>query len=195
MPQETSTAVETGAITATADNINQTEGAETPEVEAAEPKQEQGKKLSFNELLKDPEYQREFDKKIEKAFETRLKKWEQQQGMTAEQLAEQKLEEERQTLAEERAAFAKERFTTNLREELMKQKLPTAFAEVLAEGISEEDAPMVLQAIKQEWDAQIKEAIKAGARQTTPAASQTTTPEGNNPLDLAEFARANRKVK
>lgn len=154
------------------------------------------KPLSFDDVLKNPKFQSEFDKKIHKALETSRATWEAEAKMTAEERATHILSQREQEIVQREAAQDKREFTADIREALVEQGLPPTFTEVLADGCTRDNFSEVLYGIKSEWDRQITEQIKSGARQKSPQVG-TSIAEANagKNVDLAKYAQEIRKVK
>lgn len=154
------------------------------------------KAATLDDLLKNPKFQSEFDKKISKALETSRANWEAEAKMTAEEKARHALAQREQEIAEREAAQDKREFTADIRETLTARGLPTSLTDVLADGCTRDNIGEVLEGIKAEWDRQITEQIKSGARQKSPQVG-TSIAEANagKSVDLAKFAQEIRKVK
>lgn len=138
---------------------------------------------SFDDFLKDGGNQAEFDRRVQKAINTAVttaqEKW---QALTddklseAEKLAKMSKDEreeyqrnkERREFEAEKAAFEKEKLLVAVKDDLQKQGLPIAFADSLVNIGDAEKIKAAMTGIKESWDAEIQEAIKAKARQTPP---------------------------
>lgn len=138
---------------------------------------------SFDDFLKDADNQSEFDRRMNKAIEKAVtnaqKKW---QALTddklseAEKLAKMSKDEreeyqrnkERREFEAEKAAFEKEKLLVAVKDDLQKQGLPIAFADSLVNIGDAEKIKAAMTGIKESWDTEIQEAIKAKARQTPP---------------------------
>lgn len=151
------------------------------------------KPLSLDDVLKDPKFQSDFDKKIAKALDKAKTKWNEELELTAEQKAERQITEREQALAEREQAQEKREFTVDLRDELQQYNLPLEFAELIAESSDRDQYKPILKGIKATWDKQIAEAIKSSARQNVPSVGATEVAQTH--ADLREFAQQNRKVK
>lgn len=171
-----------------------TENAGQQQEQKTKQKSEATKPVSFAEFLENPANQSEFDKRVTKALETARAKWEAESKLSDEEKASQKMTEREQSLDQREAELNKREFTAAIKDKLLTKKLPAAFAEVLAEGCSDETIDATLSAIEQEWAAQMNEQIKAVARQKEPLAGGVQV-EASARDNLAEFARKNRKVK
>lgn len=141
------------------------------------------KLLTFEEFLKGKGNQAEFDRRVQKAIDTAVsnaqKKWqaltddklseaEKLSKMSKDERAEYQRTKERKEFEAEKAAFEKEKLLVAVKEDLQKQSLPIAFAESLAQIADAEKIKEAISGIKESWDAEIQEAIKAKARQGTP---------------------------
>lgn len=168
-------------------------GQQTKQTPSPE-EQKQQKEKTFDEFLADPKNQSAFDKRVAKALQTAREKWEEEAKLTDAEKETKRMSEREQALAEKEAELNRREFTTDIKSKLTAQQLPLSFAEVLAAGCTAETIDEVLGGIKTEWDKQIQEAIKAGARQKDPLAGGTRV-ESSAGDSLAEFARKNRKVK
>ncbi len=154
-------------------------------------KPQENKPITFNEFLSDKENQAEFDRRISKALETAKEKWDKQAEMTVEERARQEVEEKIKQLEDREKAQDRREFVADVKDDLVKNNLPTAFADLIADGTTREDYPEVLKNIKTEWDKQITEQIKASARQSEPQAASTAT---ESKTSLSGFANEIRKV-
>lgn len=128
--------------------------------------------VTFDDILKDKTYQSEYDRRVAKALETGKANWEKEYKQ---RLAEEKAEAERQaTLTAdekiaERIKAVEEREKTILQKELinktkdmlLKEELPTIFAESLIySGIEEKDILNKIDEIKKVYNQQIEDAVK-----------------------------------
>lgn len=163
-------------------------------IEVGEIKVEETKTATLDDILKDPKFQSDFDKKIAKALEKARTKWEGDLELTAEEKAQKQISEREQALAERELAQEKREFTVDLRDELRQKNLPLQFAELIAESSNRDEYGKVLKGIKETWDKQIAEAVKASARQDVPSVGSTDSSQATT-ADLREFAQKNRKVK
>lgn len=154
---------------------------------------QQSNPINFNDFLKDKENQAEFDRRISKALETAKEKWEKQAEMTAEERAATEYQDKIKELENREKAQDRREFIADVKEDLIKNNLPTTFADLIADGTDREQYENVLKGIKTEWDKQITEQIKAIARQTEPQA--TSVVQGNAVESMADFAKETRKVK
>ena len=138
---------------------------------------------SFDDFLKGDGNQAEFDRRIQKAIDTAVtkaqQKWqaltddklseaEKLAKMTKEEKAEYQRNKERQEFEAEKAAFEKEKLLVAVKDDLQKQGLPIAFADSLVNIGDAKKIKAAMTGIKESWDTEIQEAIKAKARQTPP---------------------------
>lgn len=140
---------------------------------------EEKKPLTFEEFLRGDGNQAEFDRRVQKAIKTAVTKKQQKwQVLTDDKLSEAeklskmskgereeyKRKKERQEFEAEKAEFEKVKLLMAVKEDLQKQNLPIVFAEYIAfinDAGKRKDA---IAGIKETWDAEIQEAIKAKAR-------------------------------
>ena len=136
--------------------------------------------VTFDDILKDKTYQSEYDRRVAKALETGKANWEKEYKQ---RMAEEKAEAERQaTLTAdekiaERIKAVEEREKTILQKELinktkdmlLKEELPTIFAESLIySGIEENDILNKIDEIKKVYNQQIEDAVKKRMAGTSP---------------------------
>lgn len=176
-------------------NVGGDPANESKETEQQQDKEkEQTKSLSFDEFLKDPKNQSVFDKRVSKALEKAREKWDEEAKLTEEERTNKRISEREKALAEKEAELNRREFTSSIKEKLSSQKLPLAFAEILAVGTTNDNIDEVLSSIKSEWDKQLQEAIKISARQKDPLAGRSVRNATSVENSLLEFARKNRKV-
>ncbi len=165
---------------------------------------------SFDDFLKQKENQAEFDKRVQaavaQAVRTAQTKW---QSMTddklseAEKLAKMTKEErleyirqkERKEFEEEKAAFEREKLLVEITKELQTQTLPTAFAESLVNISDAEKIKEAISGIKKAWDAEIAEAVKSKARQSTPQEGGQVIEARRGLSSIRKLASENRIIK
>lgn len=138
---------------------------------------------AFDDFLKGEGNQAEFDRRVQKAIDTAVTKaqtkWqaltddklseaEKLAKMSKDEKAEYQRNKERREFEAEKAAFEKEKLLVAVKEDLQKQSLPIAFADSLVEIGDAEKIKAAVTGIKESWDAEIQEAIKAKARQGAP---------------------------
>lgn len=168
------------------------------------------KPLNFDDFLKESSNQSEFDRRVQQAVKTAVtnaqEKW---QALTddklseAEKLAKMSKEErtaylakkERDEFAAEKAAFEKEKLLVEVKSELQKDSLPISFADALVEIADAGKIKTAIADLKKTWDAEIKEAIKAKARQTTPGESGQAGAGGKETINIGKMAKENRIIK
>jgi len=165
---------------------------------------------SFDDFLKESSNQAEFDRRVQKSIDTAVKeaqkKW---QVLTddkiseAEKLAKLSKEEreayktkkEREEFAAEKAAFEKEKLLVEVKSGLQKESLPISFADALVEIADAEKIKTAIAELKTTWDAEITEAIKAKARQSTPGESGQAGAGGKATISIGQMAKENRIIK
>ena len=140
---------------------------------------EEKKPLTFEEFLKGDGNQAEFDRRVQKAIQTAVTKKQQKwQALTDDKLSETeklskmskdereeyKRKKERQEFEAEKAEFEKVKLLVTVTADLQKQNLPIVFAEFLALINDAEKIKDAITGIKETWDAEIQEAIKAKTR-------------------------------
>ena len=173
----------------------ESQGAGNPE-ETQEKKRakEKPKAQTFDEFLASGSNQAEFDRRIEKAIKTYDENRQKESEMTADEIAQKRLEEAKQALADERMTFELEKRTVGVSKFLIDNRLPESLASLIASGNkTDEEAEEIVAAIKAEWDKQISEQLKAQARQTVPKAGTANQPKKVS--TIAELAQKNRKIK
>lgn len=138
---------------------------------------------SFDEFLKNPTHQSEFDKRIDKAIKKAVskaqEKWKAEHDenlseaeklakMSKEEKAKYLFDKEKKEFEDEKNKFAKEKLEVEVIKQLQNEKLPVAFSTSLVEMGDAESISNAIKEIKAEWDKQLNEAIKDRARQRTP---------------------------
>ena len=155
---------------------------------------EKPKAQTFDEFLASGSNQAEFDRRIQKAIKTYDENRQKESEMTADEIAQKRLEEAKQALADERMTFELEKRTVGVSKFLIDNRLPESLASLIASGTkTDEEAEEIVAAIKAEWDKQISEQLKAQARQTVPKAGTANQPKKVS--TIAELAQKNRKIK
>lgn len=140
---------------------------------------EEKKPLTFEEFLKCDGNQAEFDRRVQKAIQTAVTKKQQKwQALTDNKLSEAeklsqmskdekeeyKRKKERQEFEAEKAEFESVKLLVAVKVDLQKHNLPIAFAESLALINDADKIKDAIADIKETWDAEIQEAIKAKTR-------------------------------
>ena len=138
---------------------------------------------SFDGFLRQKGNQEEFDRRVQeavnKAVSAARTKWksmtddklseaEKLAKMTKEERAEYIRQKERQEFEAEKQAFEREKLLVEITKELQTQSLPIAFADSLVNISDAEKIKEAITGIKKAWDAEIAEAVKSKARQSTP---------------------------
>ena len=168
------------------------------------------KALTFDDFLNQEGNQAEFDKRVRdavnKAVSDARKTWksltddkvseaEKLAKMTKEEKAEYLRQKEREEFEAEKAAFEKEKLLVEVKKGLQEQTLPVAFAESLVSIADAEKIKAAISDIKKTWDAEISEAIKAKARQRTPAEGGHIIGGNNGLASIRKMAHENRIIK
>jgi hypothetical protein len=163
----------------------------------SEDKKDEPPRLTFDEFLKQGTNQAEFDKRVNKALQTREEKRKKEENMTAEELAQERIKEMKLNLDQERQNFELEKRKVNVEKLLIQNRLPEEFAGLIAKGVeTDEEAKKMVEAVKREWYRQMAEQLKAQARQAEPRAGATGQVNTlKKPTTLAELAKKNRKIK
>lgn len=165
---------------------------------------------SFDAFLKQEGNKEEFEKRVRAAVSAAIvkeqKRW---QSITddklseAEKLAKMTKEEkdeylrrkEREEFEAEKADFEKEKLLIEVSKELQAQCLPTAFAKALVSISDAEKIKDAISEIKGTWDAEIAEAVKAKARQSTPPEGGNVMKGINGMASIRKMANENRIIK
>lgn len=168
------------------------------------------KALTFDDFLNQEGNQAEFDMRVHdavnKAVSDARRAWksltddkvseaEKLAKMTKEEKAEYLRQKEREEFEAEKAAFEKEKLLVEVKKELQEQALPAAFAESLVSIADAEKIKAAISDIKKTWDAEISEAVKAKARQRTPAESGHIIGGSNGLASIRKMAHENRIIK
>lgn len=191
--------------------MEQTTGAQTT---ATEPQGTAATTNQQNTDNKDTISRSELDSHIGKAVDTALKnnneKWQKkyEEGlaaakseaeayakMTAEEKQKAAQEKERKAFEAEKAAFEKEKLLVEIQKDLQEKQMPLAFAEAVVFVGDAEKAKAVVENLKQVWDEQISEHIKAKARQNPPAEGGRFNAEESDKASIGEMARKARIIR
>ena len=138
----------------------------------------------------DAKWQKLLDDKVAEA----TKKAEAYAKMTQKEREEADLERRSKELADKEAAFAQRELLVNVKDDLQEQKLPIAFADALVLIDDAEKIKDAIKSLKETWDKEISEAIKAKARQETPRDGGAVG-GSQAPMDLAALAKSKRIIK
>lgn len=163
-----------------------------------QPSEQTESKQSLADLIKtDENVKREFDKRITQAINTAKARWDEEAKLTDDERAAKALSDREQALQEKEAAFTLKERTAETKLKLIDKGLPICLSELIAKGTTtDEEVTELIASIESEWNSQMTEKIKAGARQAPATASQETKlDETSSMVSLAEFAAKNRKVK
>lgn len=166
--------------------------------------------LSFDDFLKQEGNQTEFDRRVREAVSAAVgeaeKKWklmtddkvseaEKLAEMTKEERVEYQRQKERREFEAEKAEFEKEKLLVEVKKQLQEQSLPIAFADSLVNISDAKEIKDAITAIKEIWDAEITEAIKAKARQDTPPEGGHSAGNSHSVAGIREMAQKNRIIK
>lgn len=111
---------------------------------------------------------KEFDEKLEKEKEKARTNAKDYANMTEEQKKEADLQARIDKLEAKEKELNDKELLTNIKVDLQEKELPASFAEMLLTLQDNEKIKESIDIIKQQWDEQIAEAIKASARQKNP---------------------------
>lgn len=165
---------------------------------------------SFDGFLRQKGNQEEFDRRVQeavnKAVSAARTKWksmtddklseaEKLAKMTKEERAEYIRQKERQEFEAEKQAFEREKLLVEITKELQTQSLPIAFADSLVNISDAEKIKEAITGIKKAWDAEIAEAVKSKARQSTPREGGQVIGGRRGLSSIREMARKNRIIK
>lgn len=165
---------------------------------------------SFDGFLKQKGNQEEFDRRVQaavnKAVSAARTKWqsmtddklseaEKLAKMTKDERAEYIRQKERQEFEAEKQAFEREKLLVEITKELQTQSLPVAFAESLVNISDAEKIKEAITGIKKAWDAEIAEAVKSKARQSTPREGGQVIGNRRGLSSIREMANKNRIIK
>ena len=123
----------------------------------------------FNGLLKDKDFQSEFDRRVAKSLETARAKWKEELAAKteeAERLASLTAEER---LKEERSSFEREKLIFHAEQALTKKGLPSEFASWLC-GENTEQAEQNIAKFEKQFRDAVRASVKESPRGYTPAA-------------------------
>lgn len=166
--------------------------------------------VSFDDFLGQEGNQAEFDKRVQAAVDAAVERareaWEaatDDKVSEAEKLAKMTKEErekylqqkERRAFEAEKAAFEREKLLVEVRKELQEQTLPLVFAESLVTIADAKKIKDAIADIKKAWDAEIAEAVKAKARQSTPQEGGHVMDSRRGLSSIRKMANENRIIK
>ena len=115
--------------------------------------------------------------------------------MTKDERVEYIRQKERKEFEEEKAAFEREKLLVEITKELQTQALPTAFADSLVNISDAEKIKEAISGIKKAWDAEIAEAVKSKARQSTPQEGGQVIEARRGLSSIRKLASENRIIK
>jgi len=130
---------------------------------------------------------------IDKAVAEALAKAEKESKLSAAEKEKLRLTEREKALEEKEKEFERKNLVVEVKGKLTEMGLPIMLAEIIADKSDKDDVDQVLEDIKSDWDEKLQEAIKAGARQSTPRTSTTQSSGGG--FDPVDFAREKRLIK
>lgn len=179
-------------------DVNEVKDTQQTPTKDTEPKADQG--LTLSEIMNRDDVKRVIDKRVTQAITTAVSneriKWEEEAKLSDEERAQRVLAEREKALSEKEAAFSLKERTAETKLKLIHKGLPACIAELIAHATTDdEEADKLISAIESDWNAQMAEKTKAGARQAPAQSSQKTDLEESRNTSLADFARKNRKVK
>lgn len=172
--------------------------------------QSENKGAEDKKTLTQPEIDALIGKSVETALKNNDKKWqakleeetakakteaEEYAKMTAAEKQKAQAEKERAAFEKEKAEFEKEKLLVAIKSDLQENKLPTAFADALVTIADAEKIKAAIKDLKETWDAEIREAIKSQARQTTPTEGGKFNTEETGSAGTAAMARKARIIK
>lgn len=124
---------------------------------------------TLDEALKLPGLQAELDRRMAQAMKTAKAKWEKEQNMTVEQLAETKLQERTKDVEAREAAIAQRELRAKALDLLGKDGLPASLADAL-DYASEEAVTASIGKVAASFRASVQAAVKEQMKGTPPAA-------------------------
>lgn len=124
---------------------------------------------TLDEALKLPGLQAELDRRMAQAMKTAKAKWEKEQNMTAEQLAEQKLQERTRDVDAREAALKQREMRSSAIEALGKDGLPASLADAL-DYTSEDTVKATMASVAKSFRDSVQAAVTERMKGTPPAA-------------------------
>ena len=126
---------------------------------------------SFDDLLKDPAVQSEFDKRVAKALATGKTNWEKEKNMTAEQLAQQKIQEREADIQKREGEITKRELRLKALEILGEKKLPARLANRL-DYSDEASMKVSLKEVEEDFRAALEEGVNERLKGNPPPAGK-----------------------
>lgn len=149
---------------------------------------EQEKPADLNTLLKgDKTLQSQFDKLVSKALDTAKSKWQQEQSMTAEQLAAAKLKEQEDGLTQREAELARRELRATALGTLGEKGLPVSLIDCVAldsEEAMKDTLEKAEKAFRSSVDAAVKDKLKGGTPKDTGGGGDAYTAQMRAALGL-----------
>lgn len=162
------------------------EGRENPS-EANDEQRKEQQERSFDDILKNKEYQSEFDRRIAKAIATAKAKWSEEnqetieaavteaiklQKMTAEQKAEHERKKVKEALAKREAEITMRELKAEAKDTLITKGLPVELADVLNYSDAE-TCNRSLEAVENAFSAAVEKRVNERLRSEPPKAGET----------------------
>ena len=187
MENENNTA-KTAAATSTEQSTAQTESKAVP---------------SFEELLKNKDYQSEFDRRVTKALETAKANWEREEqakqteakrlaAMNEEQKAEHKRAQAEKQLAEREAAVTKRELTATAKEQLIEKGFPPELSDVL-DYSGAENCRKSIEIVSSVFSQAVEKAVNERLKSPPPKTGQSGGVK--EPANLADALRMKMQAK
>lgn len=157
--------------------------------------EEESKPLTFDEILSDKDYQREFDRRVSKALETAKGKWEAEaetKRTEAEKLAQMKEEEKRayelEKITKERDELLAEKNATSLKEQAVDiardYGVDTSLLKLMNfNTIKAEEVEPTIKGFKEIIDTVVEKQVNERMRESTPKTVVGTQPSANQPSE------------
>lgn len=140
--------------------------------------------------------ERKHQQDLEQAREEAKKEAESYAKLTEKEKRDKEIEKREQALAKKEKQFKLRELKADVESDLKEKGLPTSFAESLIHLEDNEKISEVVQAIKSDFDAAVKEQVKEVTRQSTP--SNQSSSFGNRQASgksIQELANENRIIK
>lgn len=140
--------------------------------------------------------ERKHQQELEQAREEARKKGESYAKLTEKEKRDKEIEEREQALAEKEKEFKLRELKSDVESDLKDKGLPTSFATSLIHLEDNEKISEVVQAIKSDFDAALKEQVKEATRQSTPSnQSSSFGRQQASSKSIQELANENRIIK
>lgn len=159
--------------------------------------------LSFEELLKNKDYQSEFDRRVTKALETAKANWEKEEqvkqteakrlaAMNEEQKAEHKRAQAEKQLAEREAAVTKRELTATAKEQLIEKGFPPELSGVL-DYSNAEKCKQSIETVSSVFSQAVEKAVNERLKSPPPKTGQSGG--AKEPATLADALRMQMQAK